>query len=745
MDVGVGPDVVTLHLDDRVLVCEPDASMSRDSGHGFLAADTRFVSGYRLRLGGSAPVLLSSAAVSSFGARFEFTNPTLKTALGVLEADTVHLRLERSLGGGLHEDYDLINYGPDAIDVTMEISVECDFSDIFDVKDRVVIRRGVLQSSWDEDAEVLTTRYRNADFARAISVGVSRADSTPQHANGGISFRLEIPAGGSWHTCLTWDPEISEASTAVGDRDCHDLTGGTHHVDLARQTWIDTASSFNSSAPGPNAAAAQAIEDLSGLRLHVHDALAAGAGDDAPDRWVAAAGVPWFTALFGRDSLVVAMQTLALSPMFSAGALTALGALQGDGYDDRRDMQPGKILHELRRGELAHFGLIPHTPYYGTHDATALYVWTAAQAWKWHGNRAMLDALRPTVERALAWIDTDGDFDGDGLQEYATRSPHGGYYNQGWKDSGDGIIDEDGSIASLPLALCELQGYVIAAKRAWADVVAQAWNDQTTASRLRDEANRLASLVEERFWWEEQGTYYLGLDGEKRPIRSVASNPGHLLWTGAIDPDRARRVVTRLLAPDMWSGWGVRTLSAEHPAYNPFSYHCGSVWPHDNAILAAGMRRYGCDDGAVQVAGAIFDAADRFKDRRLPELFAGLQRSPDGFPVPYLGANVPQAWASGAIVHLLATLVGLDPDASGATLGVDPVLPPWLPDLTITNLEVGTAAIDLTLTTAPDGAIHIRSTPRGGDLVVRTGTVDRTQPIGDDDRQNGKTKTEVTS
>lgn len=716
MDVSVGPNVVTLHLDDRVLVCSPDATISSDDGQGFLAADTRFVSGYRLRLGGAAPVLLSSAAVSSFGARFEFTNPKLVTARGVLATDTVHLRVERSLGGGVHEDYDLVNYGPDAIELTMEISLESDFGDIFEVKDRLVIRRGLLQSSWDEETWVLTTRYRNEDFTRAMNVCVDQAGSTPQHANGSISFRLELEPGESWHACLLWRPETGEPS--AGERQCHSLGDDGHDTDRNRQAWMDAAASFTTSASGPNAAIAQAVKDLAGLRLHVHDSLAAGGGV-ATDRWVAAAGVPWFTALFGRDSLVVALQTLALSPMFSLGALTALGSLQGDTYDNRRDMQPGKILHELRRGELAHFDLIAHTPYYGSHDATALYVWAAGQAWRWHGDRSVLDALRPTVERALAWIDNDGDLDGDGLQEYQTRSPNGGYYNQGWKDSGDGIVNEHGAIASLPLALCELQGYVIAAKRSWADVVAEAWGERSAGVRLRDEADRLAALVEEHFWWEEQGTYYLGLDGRKQPIRSVTSNPGHLLWAGAVDPDRARRVTARMLAPDMWSGWGVRTLSADHPGYNPFSYHRGSVWPHDNAILAAGMRRYGCDVEAVQVAAGIFEAANRFKDRRLPELFSGLERDADSFPVPYLGANVPQAWASGAIVHLVAMLVGFEPDAKHSTLTIDPALPLWLPDLEIRNLEVGAASIDLCLTTGPAGEVAFQSTARRGELSVR--------------------------
>ena len=296
--------------------------------------------------------------------------------------------------------------------------------------------------------------------------------------------------------------------------------------------------------------------------------------------------------------------------------------------------------------------------------------------------------------------------------------PGGGYYNQGWKDSGDAIVTADGAIAELPLALCELQGYVVAAKRAWAGLVDEVWEDTAAASRLRGEADRLVDLIEEKFWWEDEGTYILGLDGSKRPIRSVASNAGHLLWSGAVDVDRGRRTAQRLLGSDMWSGWGIRTLSSDHPSYNPFSYHLGSVWPHDNAIIAAGMRRYGANEEAGVVAGGILAATDRFKDSRPPELFSGLARDPHGFPVPYLDANVPQAWASGAIVHLLTAFLGLVPDAMGRRMTVDPGLPAWLPDLAIDNLEIGDASIRLDVARNEDGKHQIVVTPLRGAVDV---------------------------
>jgi glycogen debranching enzyme len=459
---------------------------------------------------------------------------------------------------------------------------------------------------------------------------------------------------------------------------------------------------------------------IASTKQHLFNSLLAqgDTGKDDLDAWVPAAGIPWFVSLFGRDALTVSFQTLAVSPRFALGSLRALAALQADSYDDHRDMQPGKIEHEVRHGELAALHLIPHTPYYGAHEATTLYVLVAAQAWRWHGDRRALDAVRPHVERALAWIERDGDIDGDGLQEYQRRDPDG-YYNQGWKDSGDSIIMSDGSLAKLPIALCEHQGLVVAAKRAWAEVAETVYGDRHRALGLRSDADRLTAQIEERFWWEEEGTYYLGLDGDKRPIDSVSSNPGHLLWQRAIDPERAARVVRRLMAEDMWSGWGIRTLSAKHVAYDPLSYQRGSVWPHDNAIAAAGFRTYGFDDEANVVAAGIFDATSRFTSQRLPELFAGLTRDAGGFPVQYLGANVPQAWSSGAIVHLVTTLLGLEADAPNGVLRLHPALPDWMSELTLRQLRVGDASVDFRVARQPDGRHGVEVLAGGDGLEVK--------------------------
>ncbi|MHB8670283.1 MAG: amylo-alpha-1,6-glucosidase [Acidimicrobiales bacterium] len=727
MEVRVGPPTVTIHDDDEFMVCALNGEMSSTEEQGYFAADTRLVSGYRVRMGRGRPLHCNSSAVAHHSARFEFTNPAFLGAMGTeIPEKSLHLRLDRTIGHGVHEDYDITSYCRVPVVLDFEVSLESDFADLFDVKSHRRLRRGSLESVWDAKRSRLSTRYSNGDFARALVVEVDRQDSPPEFANGGISFRIELEPAATWHTCLLWRPAFDGEGPQHPPRTCNSLLGGTDRDQLQRQ-WVAQSTRYLTSDPGITATVAQAVDDLAGMRMHRHDEAAARrrAGrrtgtSDGLDAWVPAAGIPWFVSLFGRDSLIVSIQTMSLSPRFALGSLRALGLLQASDYDDARDMQPGKIEHEVRHGELAALHLVPHTPYYGSHEATTLYVLAASAAWRWHGDRSALDSVRPNVERALSWIDTDGDIDGDGLQEYKTRAPQG-YYNQGWKDSGDAIVGSDGALSELPIALCEHQALVVAAKRAWADVVETVYGEQSAAVRLRDQAERVAEALETRFWWEEEGTYYLGLDGHKAPIESVASNPGHLLWLGTPPAERAALVARRLLAPDMWSGWGIRTLSSAHPAYNPFSYQLGSVWPHDNVTAAAGFRNYGLNAEADQVARAFFEAAERFDSRRLPELFAGLKRDAGGFPVQYLGANVPQAWACGAVVQLMAVLLGMEADAPDATLVLRPALPDWLPEVRLEGLSVGDAAVDLRVSRRSDGGHDLEVLGLRGELDVRLG------------------------
>lgn len=462
-------------------------------------------------------------------------------------------------------------------------------------------------------------------------------------------------------------------------------TSGRLVLDALQRDWQERATKLTSANEEIYRLYRQSVEDLGALRLHDRDR--------APDVWVPAAGVPWFVGLFGRDSLIASLQTMPVDPGFARGALKTLAKYQATEHDDWRDAEPGKILHELRLGELAYFHKIPHTPYYGTADATPLYVIALHEAWKWLGDDELLRRHRVVAERCLEWIDRYGDLDGDGFKEYRTRSERG-YENLGWKDASDAVVYPDGSQVPQPKALCELQGYVFDARMRMAEI-SDALGEPEHARDLRRRAAELQERFEERFWCEELGFYAFGLDPKKARIETVTSNPGHCLWSGIVRPDRAARVVARLLQPDMWSGWGIRTLSANHPAYNPHSYQLGSVWPHDNGILALGFKRYGFAAEAARVARDISRAASYFASHRLPELYAGVEREPGTFPVQYPDANVPQAWAAGSVFHLLQAILGLQADAPRGRLRVDPVLPAWLPNVTLYGLRVGRAKLDL--------------------------------------------------
>ncbi len=684
-----------------MVVCAPTAQIDADEEQGFFARDTRFISAYDIRVNGRRPTLLNSSPVEFYSSRFEFTNPDLIDADGTIARHQLSIRLDRTVSGGVHEDYDLVNYAPRRVRLVLEVAIASDFADIFDVRARALLRRGRIDTHWSPGRRLLRTTYRNASFRRDLVVQVDQADSPPQFANGRLVFVADIEPKGVWHTCLRLLP-LTQSGRWPDTLPCHALTAPDGPTSTPRLPAVQLET--------PNETVRdtwrQAVRDMEALRLE----------DPQFEKgvFIPAAGVPWYVTLFGRDALVVSMQSISGFPELASGALRRLATLQADADDPERDMEPGKIPHEIRHGELTKLGLLPYAPYYGTHDATSLFVIVASYLYQWLGDRSVIERYLPNIEAALRWIDEHGDLDGDGFQEYRTRSSHG-YYNQGWKDAGDAIPHEHGRIAPLPLALCELQGYVYDAKLRAADIFRLLGRDED-AERVRSEAIRLYERFNDAFWWEAEGTYYLGLDGEKRPIRSVASNPGHCLASGIVPPERAERVVRRLLADDMWSGWGIRTLSSDHRAYNPFSYHTGTVWPHDNAMAAGGFRRYGFAAEAGQVARGIFDAAERFVANRLPELFAGLPRQPGSFPVQYLEANVPQAWAAASVFRLVAILCGIHASAGpdGPRLYVDPALPDWLPSLTLHGLRAGRGAVSLRF---DDGRVDVLSNTTGFEVV----------------------------
>jgi glycogen debranching enzyme len=683
VQISVGPPVLTINQGSTFMVTDLNGEIAAESEQGIFAGDTRFVSYYAVFANGEPWTRLTASPISHYAARVYLTNGPIATEDGGIPAGVLGLTLGRAVGDGVHEDIDVTNHSLSPVRFNLEIAIRSDFADLFEVKSHKFVRRGRIETDVDKAAGELRISYTNRDFRRTMICRLVKSDSPPHYANGRFTFELALPPGGRWHTCCDYVLVQGERvrEPAYG---CEYLAGDTALDDLQRQ-WQRRATALTSANEDVYRLYRQSIEDMGALRLHDQDF--------APDVWLPAAGVPWFVTVFGRDSLIVSLQNMLVSPGFARGALRKLAQHQATEMDDWRDAEPGKIPHELRVGELAHFRKVPHTPYYGTADATPLYLIVLHEAWKWSGDERLLRDYHDVALRCLDWIDRYGDLDGDGFQEYRTRSTLG-YENVGWKDSGDAVVYPDGSQVKQPKALCELQGYVFDAWMRMAEVF-DALGEPHRAAELRRKAADLRARFEERFWCEEIGSYAYGLDPDKQPIRSIASNAGHCLWSGIVSPEHAARVVERLLQPDMWSGWGIRTLSARNPAYNPYSYQLGSVWPHDNGIIALGFKRYGFAAEAARVARDISEAASYFVSYRLPELYAGVERGPGTFPVQYFGANVPQAWAAGSVFHLLQAILGLRADAPDRRLYLDPELPSWLPDLALRGLQVGPARLDL--------------------------------------------------
>ena len=681
LEIKVGPPQLAIHQGHTVLITELDGQVVWPTDKGLYFFDTRLISAYALYANGQVFDLLNSGAPSYYAARIFLTNRAFPSERGDVPARSLSLVLSRAIEGGMHETYELTNFGRMAVHFNLEIAVRSDFADVFEVKSGKIVRRGRINSVWSENDAVLTTTYSNGAFLRGVRIQ-ARGPTLAVYANGRISYSIELAPGAVWRGSLLYDLMDGE-QTYAAPAECLMDGGSAQGQELQR--WRDGVLKLTSSVNAFGRLFDQAVEDLAALRLPI-------AGVDGTVS-IPAAGLPWFVALFGRDTLITSLQTMTMNPEFARGTLAVLAAWQATAQDDYRDAEPGKILHELRLGELAALKLIPHTPYYGTADATPLYLMVLHAAWRATGDAGLLHAHLKTAEGCLHWIDAYGDRDGDGFQEYGTRSG-AGYENVGWKDSGEAVVNLDGSLVHGPKALCELQGYVYAAWRGMADVYA-ALGDETRAALLTAKADALYTRFNAAFWDEAGGYYAYCLDGAKQPVLTVASNAGHLLWCGIVPPERAGRVVARLMQPDMWSGWGIRTLTEHNPSFNPYSYQNGSVWPHDNSLIALGFKRYGYHDEANRIAQDINRAAGFFTQRQLPELYSGVQRSETNFPVQYLGANVPQAWAAGSVFALVQAMLGLEPDAPNGRLRVNPVLPEWLPDLTLRDLRVGGQMFDI--------------------------------------------------
>jgi len=711
--IAISPEQITVNHGDTFVVSDRAAQIVEGHVHGVVHRDTRFVSLYRFSLNRSPLVPLTANQVDYYLVLAHFTNPPLVVPLPsgselkpgqatvtkvqldaqfpcnrVVSSGKVHVQLTRQVDTGrVLDEFYITNYDDQPTAFSLFIELKSDFADLFVIRGHVHAPAGTPESVWQPCEHVLVNRYHEGKFSAQLYFVIDRSDSDPVYTGGDIFFPIYLEPKQHWRASVTLHCLIGD-SPAPPKREPIEPNGSRTVADGLHDRWHNLSANCRTSNYEVQRAFEEASDDIAACRLYEPDF--------PPDVWMPTAGVPWFVTVFGRDSEIASLQSLMVYPGLARGTLQKLAHYQGQKEDEWRLEEPGKIMHEIRHGPLATNNEVPHTPYYGTTDATPLYIILLSETWRWTGDRSLLERYLPTAEACLSWIDTYGDHDGDGFLDY-WRWVERGLKNQGWKDSGNAIVYPDGRIVPNPITLCEFQGYVYDAKQRMAEIY-HALGQPDQAYELHRQAQELQRRFHDAFWMNDEGFIALGLDPEKNEIRSIASNAGHCLWSGIVYPELAPKVVACLLAPDMFCGWGIRTLSSQNSAFNPLDYQVGAVWPHDNSIIAAGMKRYGFADEANRVAKAIFDASAFFQGHRLPELFGGLERTPRSMPVLYPAANIPQAWAAGSIFILLQTILGLRADAANRRLYIDPTLPDWLPDLTLIGLWVGQSRLDLCFT-----------------------------------------------
>ncbi|WP_372470729.1 amylo-alpha-1,6-glucosidase [Saccharothrix luteola] len=635
--------------------------------HGLFFRDARVVSRWQLRLDGRPPHPLSVSHPEAFAARFALRRPP---AAGLADSTLLLVR-ERLVGDGMRETITVDNLGREATAVRLELHVDADFADLFAVKEGRAAHGGADATAAGSE---LVLRDRK-DGSRGVLV---TATAEPVVAPGALSWHVVVPAGGRWSTEVSVQPTVSGRPVPPRFRPGERFEASAPAREI--RAWRAAGTLVTASDPVLTGVLRRTGSDLGALRIH----------DPTRDgRPFVAAGAPWFMTLFGRDSLLTAWMALPLDVGLALGTVQTLAETQGEVVDPLTEEEPGRILHELRRGPES-TAVLGGNHYYGTVDATPLFVMLLAECWRWGADPEVVRSLLPAADAALAWVDRYGDRDGDGFVEYR-RATDRGLVNQGWKDSPDGINDASGRPAVPAIALCEVQGYAYAALRARAEL-AEGFGDDVTAARLRHRADELRHRFAEAFWLPDRGWYALALDGRKQPVDALTSNIAHCLWSGIATDEHAATVIRRLAEPDMDTGYGLRTLASSMGAYNPMSYHNGSVWPHDTAIAVAGLLRYAHLPGAVdlahRLADGLLDAAAAFGGR-LPELYCGFSRDDFSPPVPYPTSCSPQAWASASPLLLVRSCLGLEPHVPHRTLTTDPHLPPRWGELTLTDLRLG--------------------------------------------------------
>ncbi|MFE4080804.1 glycogen debranching N-terminal domain-containing protein [Paenarthrobacter sp. YIM B13468] len=683
-DTAAGPlgsGTVTLVEGSSFCISAANGDIRPELPQGVFHLDTRILSKWELTVNGQPLEPLAAETKEPYRALFACRVPRSD---GYADSPLLVERL-REVGAGILEKITVRNYSTKAADCRILLTVESDFADLFEVKEARITRQ------WTEtrlpEGNSLEIRGKWEGIRKSVVIQAEGAGAGAK----ALGFTAKIPPFGSWSTRVSVVPTVDGAGTPVPFT--HPSQGELSPSDRRRQEWVARIPALQISNHSIESTLRRSYEDLGALRIQ---------DPEHPDRVVVAAGAPWFMTLFGRDSLWASEMALPVDPSLALGTLRTLADRQGSVVNPETEEEPGKILHEVRLDVTSGLAMGGQSAYYGSVDATPLFVIVLGSVSRWGFGKETISALLPNADRALAWIRDYGDRDGDGFVEYARPNEHG-LINQGWKDSWDGINFADGTIAEPPLALCEVQAYVHGAyvARSW---IAYDDGDFTLAEEMRERADDLKRRFNQQFWLPDKGYYAVALDRDKRPVDACASNMGHCLWFGLLDEDKVPSVVEHLMSPEMFSGWGVRTLASNMGAYNPASYHNGSVWPHDNAIIMSGLLRYGYIEEAQRIATALLEAAE-YSGGRLPELFCGFDRSQFTEPVPYPTACSPQAWAATTPIHLVTSLMRYDTHISLGGIWLDPVLPSSFGDLHISNAPMGNARITIDAS-GTDAAVH---------------------------------------
>ncbi len=688
-----------------ILATNLNGEVDGQNAHGFFERNTRYLSRYTWMVNGQAlePVTVQPVTHHTLMGYYRVA------ASDLVPKNVVDVQVARMVGQGLHEDISIANYADTALSLTLELMIDADFADVMELTGGQRKQCGEVVQHWEAESRTLRFDYYIEDLHHGLLLQCQNG-SAPSYETGRLTWELVLSPQEKWQACLAAKPvfcgEVLEPLYG-----CHQLRPSSERDHLQTE-WLIKATRVECSSPMVQGAYDMAKADLAMMRLWEEDS-----GEDA---WIPAAGLPLYIGVFGRDILTASWQAGLMGPEMMRGALSTMRKYQATEYDDWRDEQPGKMIHEARLGPLSLLDRLPQKAYYGSTTSTPLYLIMLSECFHWTGDLRLLEENREAMDRALDWIEGHGDLDGDGFYEYRTLSRQG-LKNQGWKDSNEGIVYADGEIVPNPIATCEEQAWVYDAKVRSAILYA-ALREFGHAEKLLQEAHQLKERFNRKFWMPEENFFALALDPDKKQVTSITSNPGHCLATGIIEDSKAGPVIGRMLSPDLFSGWGIRTLSDRHPRFNPYGYHLGTVWPVENGTFCMGFVRYGYPQHANLLAKAIYEASRYFEYGRLPEAMSGHTKD-EKHPIPaiYPESNMPQAWSSSATAIMLQAILGLYPFAPLNLLLLDPNLPEWLPEVTLHHLRIGNAEISLHFWRDGEGKTHHRVLQRHGTIRILPG------------------------